>query len=145
MLLAHVDSSVQSSPAFDLLAGPRHDTTAGLPAAARRAMAQLTDGGQPRLDPRGLARQAYHVQAELTRRGESASTTVYTRDVNAFAVGLIATGELTVGAKVSLRLLFPDGHRQSVGARVRRCRPFASGWFEIHAEFCLPQYPFENL
>ena len=143
MLLAtHQTSEI---PTFSFLTGPRFDTTAALPAEARRAMALLSDRRPPRHDPRGVGRQTYHVRATLTW-GTAIDATVYTRDVNAWSIGLIALLPLPVGAKVSLRLTMPDGRRTTVTARVRRSRPFANGaWFELHAEFCLPQYPFENL
>ena len=140
MLLASAQAAVAAST-FDFLTGPRFDTTAALPAEARRAMARLTDSRQPRLDPRGQPRQTYHVRAGL-RWGAAVDTTVYTRDVNAWTVGFIGTVPLPVGAKVSLRMVMPDGRRATVAARVRRSRPFGTGaWFETHAEFGLPQYP----
>ena len=132
-----------TTQSFDFLTGPRFDTADGLPPEARRAVARLTRDGHLRPDPRGLPRRPYHVPAHLTRGGESA--TVYTRDVNAWSVGFVATAPLMVGAKVSLRLTMPDGRPTTVGARVRRCRAFGGGWVEVHAEFCLPQYPFETI
>jgi hypothetical protein len=141
MLLA----TSQTTETFDFLTGPRFDTTAALPAEARRAMALLSDRRPPRHDPRGAARQTYHVQARLAW-GSAIDTTVYTRDVNAWSVGFIGTVPLPVGSKVSLRLLMPDGRRATATARVRRSRSLSTGaWFETHAEFCLPQYPFDCL
>ena len=135
----------QTTETFDFLTGPRFDTTASLPAEARRAMALLTACRQPRHATRDLPRQTYHVQASLTW-GAAVDTTVYTRDVNAWSVGFIGTVPLPVGAKVALRLMTPDGQRTTVTARVRRSRAMSAGaWFETHAEFCLPQYPFESL
>ena len=127
------------------LTGPRTDTTAALPPLARRAMARLTDARIPLHDPRGLPRQTYHVPATVVW-GSAVTASVYTRDVNAESVGFIGTVPLPTSAKVTLRMVAPDGHRMTVSARVRRSRPFGTGaWFETYAEFGLPQYPFENL
>jgi hypothetical protein len=146
MLLAQTQTtSATVQQSFDFLTGPRFETTASLPAEARRAMALLTDDRQPQIDPRGIARRTYHVQAGLTW-GTAVDTTVYTRDVNTWSVGFIGTVPLPVGAKVKLRLVAPDGRRTTVNARVRRSRSFGNGaWHEAFAEFCLPQYPFENI
>ncbi len=145
MLLATTQTTATATPSFDFLTGPRYETTAQLPAEARRAMARLTASRQPRIDPRGIQRRTYHVQADLTW-GTAVDTDVYTRDANAWSVGFIGTVPLPVGAKVQMRLVAPDGRRMTVNARVRRSRPFGTGaWFEAYAEFCLPQYPFENI
>ena len=142
MLLA-IARTESTSPLF--LTGARTDTTAALPAAVRAAMGRLTDPRLPRYDPRGADRQTYHVTAALTW-GAAVRTTVYTRDVNARTVGFIGTVPLPTAAKVTLRLAGPDGFPLTVLARVRRSRPFGHGaWFETYAEFCLPQYSFEQV
>jgi hypothetical protein len=138
-------TSATVAPTFDFLTGPRFNTTAALPAEARRAMALLTASDQPHIDPRGLARQTYHVQAGL-KWGTALDTAVYTRDINTWSVGFIGNVPLPIGAKVTLRLVAPDGRWTTTRARVRRSRPFGNGaWYESFAEFCLPQYSFENL
>ena len=137
MLTARTDST---SP---FLTGPRTETTAALPPAARRAMARLTDARLPRHDPRASDRRTYHVPATLTW-GEAVHTRVYTRDINATSVGFIGTVPLPTSAKVSLRLLAPDGLPRTVSARIRRSREFGNGaWFEIFAEFCFAQTSFD--
>ena len=139
-------ATAQLSPAtFDFLTtGPRTDTPAGLPVAARRALARLAGDGHLGPDPRGVDRRPYHVAAHLTRGGGSESATVYTRDVSAWAVGLVGPVSFMLGAKVTLKLVLPDGRPATVTARVRRCRSIGGGWSDVHAEFCLPQYAFES-
>ena len=141
MLLA---TAQPTTTTFDFLTGPRHDTPAALPAAARRVMARLASAGGPLwADPRERARRPHFVAAAVSRAGGAESATLYTRDVSATALGGIGQVELMVGAKLSLRLMTPDGRLATLTARVRRCRPVGGGWHEVHAEFTLPQHAFD--
>jgi hypothetical protein len=113
---------------------------------SRGVMQKLLHAPYRPADRRMLPRNRYHLQTELMTTGNFERTVpIYTRDINAWNVGFICAAPLMPGTRAVVQLMAPDGRRTTVGCRVRRCQEFQSGWFEAFAEFCLPQYSFDNL
>ncbi len=116
------------------------------PTDARTGMGLLMNAPFPPFDRRKLARKPYFLQTELLLTGPvETHVTIFSRDINAWNVGFISPIPLPPRGKAIVQLVAPDGRSVAVGCRLRRCQAFDLGWFDCFAEFCQPQYPFENL
>ncbi len=116
------------------------------PVDGQRMMQQLLGASSRTTDRRKLPRSRYHLQTDLLITGNIEKTlTIYTRDINAWNVSFICSKQLLPGTKAVVQLMATDGRRTSIGCRTRRCQQFDAGWYDAFAEFCLPQYPFDNL
>jgi hypothetical protein len=118
------------------------------PAEARRAMVTLETMFPTTMDRRSVLRDRYRVVASFIPTGLQVSAeeaTLYTRDVNRWALGFICRHPLHAGTRGTLQLPMPDGTTMFISAVVRRCREYDKGWHDGMIHFAQEQQVFAEM
>lgn len=106
--------------------------TRSFPADARDILAILDEAFPPLGERRDARRQRLRIAAQIHLPHERLGTVVepvYTRDADAWNLGLICQTRLPVGTRLTLEIPGAGGALE-VQCEVRRCRECTPGWFE---------------
>ena len=128
-------------------AGAEEDALARQAAMVLSALEAAGDDAVPRLTPmerrlRRIGRVSFRVRAELKlwADGEAGeSWTLFTRDLDARAMGFICQDRLPLGYGGTITFPGVGGRREQVEVSVTRCRPTSAGWYEGALHFNRPQ------
>jgi hypothetical protein len=112
------------------------------PADARRAMHALEAMFPTTMNRRSVLRDTYRVIASFVPIGSQEEITLYTRDVNRWALGFICSQPLHAGMRGTLQLPMPGGATIFVSATVRRCREYHDAWCDGMIHFAQEQTVF---
>lgn len=128
-----------SAPAADT---DELERTAAMVLSAMEAGAKVPDLGAADRRLRRTGRVACRVRAQLClwADGENGEAWVlFTRDIDARAMGFICRDNLPMGYGGTLSFLSPSRRREQIDVTVTRCRPCSAGWYEGALHFNQPQ------